>query len=87
MINVTETHAASCDIWSYVDSIESSDLGDLTPHDVSFVYQHPNGRWEHVLINTCTENVPLVIIVDRETKSIVGHHLLNLRKKYGLTEN
>jgi hypothetical protein len=87
MENVTETANAALDIWPYVDSIDPSELGDILAHDVSFVYRHPQGRFEHVIIDTCAEDVHLVIVIDRQEGSIVGHHLLNLRKKYGLAEH
>jgi hypothetical protein len=74
------------DIWPYVNSIDGRDWGDLNVRDVSYVYEHPDGRWEHVIIDTCAENAHLVLVVDREAKSIVGHHFLDLRQKYGLTE-
>lgn len=84
MENVTDAGDAPVDIWPYVDSVDAAELGDLAPCDVSFVYRHPNGRIEHVVINTSAEDVHLVVIVDRDEKLIVGHHLLNLREKYGL---
>ena len=89
MTNVTEAVVAESeellDIWDYVQSIDKSDLGDLYPHDVSRVWRHPTGRWEHVQIDTCAENVHLVIVIDLEAKTIVGHHVLNLNEKYGLS--
>ena len=87
MQDVTQTADAVVDLWPYVDSVKQSELGDITTHDVSFVYRHPNGRYEHVVIDTCAEDVHLVVIVDRNRRSIVGHHLLNLRKKYGLAKH
>ena len=87
MENVTSPGDAPLDIWPYVDSVDPADLGDLTVQDVSFVYRHPNGRIEHVIIDTSAEDVHLVIIIDRHERRIVGHHLLNLRRKYGLPEH
>lgn len=84
MIDVTETAPALVDIWSYVDSIDQNDLGQIDPHDVSFVYRDDNGLWEHILIDTCIENVHLVVVIDRPNQAIIGHHLLNLNVKYGL---
>ena len=87
MVNVTESADPVLDIWPYVDSVNQAELADITTHDVSFVYRHPNGRWEHVVIDTCAEDVHLVVIIDRDEGKIVGHHLLNLRRKYGLREH
>jgi hypothetical protein len=86
MEDVTETAEVPMDISPYVDSV-GAELGDIVPDDVTFVYRHPNGRWEHVIIDTCAEDVHLVLVVDRDDWSIVGHHLLNLRKKYGLSDH
>ena len=86
MRDVTTTADPILDIWPYVDSLDSSELGDIIAHDVAFVYRHPKDGFEHVLIDTCAEDVHLVIVVDRQERVIVGHHLLNLRKKYGLLD-
>jgi hypothetical protein len=87
MTNETGTADAVVDIWPYVDSVDPRELGDITLHDVAYVYRHPNGRWEHVVVATCAEDVHLVIVIDRHERAILGHHLLNLRRKYGLTEH
>ena len=84
MENVTKTAAAAVDIWPYVESVDRAELGDLDPRDVSAVYRHPDGRIEHVIIDTCVKNTHLVVVIDRDEKAIVGHHLLDLGAKYGL---
>lgn len=74
------------DFWPYVEEIP---LEDFKGHDcsegrVEHAYRHPDGRLEHVLIDSKDPDVFMVIILDRVAKSVVGHHLLDLPALYGL---
>jgi hypothetical protein len=40
--------------------------------------------FEHVLIRCDTPNVFLVLVLDLRAETVMGHHLLNLNKLYGL---
>lgn len=85
MEDVTASGDALVDIWPYVDAIPATDLGDIVPHDVHYVFRSKSGGEDHVIVATCAENVELVIVVDRRQRSIVGHHLLNLAQLYGVS--
>lgn len=86
MINVTTSADQVIDIWPYVDAVPIADIGDLGLHDVEFVYDHPNGGCEHVLIATCRENCYLIVLIDRKSAAIIGHHFLDLNLLYGLDQ-
>jgi len=74
------------EFWSYFDAIVPADFGgyDCSAGEVSSVHRDATGRFEHVLVNSTVPNVFMVIILDRQNRSVYGHHLLNLREKYGL---
>ncbi len=85
MHDVTAEAEAIIDIWPYVDSLSDADLRDLQPHDVEYVYRDAGGHFEHVLIGTCRENYYLAIVIDLKKSELIGHHLLDLAKLYGLS--
>jgi len=86
MRDVTDDAAPVADIWPYVAAIPRSDLGGrrFLPEVVEFVYRSGDEAFDHVLIPTSEANVYLVVVVDRRAKTVFGHHILNLREKYGL---
>jgi hypothetical protein len=44
----------------------------------------PTTGFQHVLVASQTPNVFLVLVVDLRQREVRGHHLLDLRKLYGL---
>ncbi|MFI7558275.1 hypothetical protein [Micromonospora echinaurantiaca] len=44
----------------------------------------PNGTHQHVLVDCETPNVFLVLVLDLHASSVLGHHLLDLNRLYGL---
>ena len=87
MRDVTEHAEAAVDTWAYVSSIPAADLGALEYRDgeVEYVYRSADDRFDHVLIPTAVRNLYLVVVVARDTRTIHGHHVLDLNEKYGLT--
>lgn len=73
------------DFWPYVERIPAEDFKgfDCSAEQIDRAYRHPDGRYEHVLINSDNRNVFMVVVLDRDTRSVVGHHLLNLNELYG----
>jgi hypothetical protein len=45
----------------------------------------PESGYQHVLVECEMPNVFLVLVLDVVDDSIVGHHLLDLNRVYGLT--
>ena len=74
------------DIWPYVSAVPESDLCGHTIYDqfVEHVYRTPDDKYDHVMVMTRTKNVYLVVVVNLLEDSILGHHLLDLNKEYGL---
>ena len=75
------------DFWPYFDSIAKEDFAghDFSEGRVPHAWQMPGDRYQHVLIACQTPNVFLVIVLDLHTLSVLGHHLLDLNRRYGLT--
>ena len=86
MENVTSTAEEVVDVWPYIEQVLATDFAELDTDDwnVDYVYINAAGTYQHLLVDTCVENVHLVVVVDMSSKTIYGHHLLNLNQKYGL---
>jgi hypothetical protein len=72
------------DFWTYVEKIP---IEDYHGHDgsegaVSWVWQDPLDRFQHVLINTEDSTVFMVIVLDLGGNTVLGHRLLNLKEEY-----
>lgn len=74
------------DIWPYVWAIPTADLEGHTLGDgnVEHVCRNALNTFDHALVGTQTSNVYLVIVVDLVRNTVLGHHLLDLNREYGL---
>lgn len=73
--------------WDYVDQIAPADFGGRSIRgDVSHAYADPTDRWHHLLIATDEDQVFLAIVLDVANNTVLGHHLLDLPRIYGVTE-
>ncbi|GAB3288588.1 hypothetical protein [Hymenobacter tenuis] len=87
MLDVTDTAEPILDIWPYVESVSIIDLKGHTLSDglVPYVYQHPDGKFLHVLVATDNADAFLVIVIDVPTIRIHGHILLDFLELYQIT--
>ena len=85
MRDVSAAPDAVLDIWEYVDSIELVKIGINHINKVEYVYRDSREHYDHVAIGTSKFNALLVIVVDRWSKNIFGHILLDLEREYGRT--
>ena len=84
-----DEQAPPFDFWPYVDALPAAEFdgGDFTAGRVTYVWQMPNGRWQHVLINEASDrNTFLVLVLDLSSRQVHGHYVLRLAEKYGLDE-
>jgi hypothetical protein len=74
------------DFWPYFDDIPVEHLGgyDFSAGQVTSAWITRRRSFEHVLIRCDTPNVFLVLVLDLRAETVMGHHLLNLNKLYGL---
>lgn len=86
MQDVTDSASVLVDIWPYAEEVIKSDFSGLDHKswDVEYVYEDCRKKFQHILIGTSIENAYIVIVICTELKSVIGHHFLNLNKKYGL---
>lgn len=84
MQDVTNTAQPILDIWPYVEAIPAIDLTGYTLSDglVPYVYQHPDGKFLHVIVATDNADVFLAVIINMTSIEIHGHFLLDLLKLY-----
>jgi hypothetical protein len=77
------------EFWDYFDAIPQSDFEthDCSAGSVTYVWEHPTGRYQHVLVNSEDKNVFMVLVLDIVGRSVLGHRLLDLNNEYGLTRN
>ena len=86
MQRLSADEAPPFDFWPYFDSIPDEDFEgfDCSAGSVTYVYRDPDGRYEHVHVDSGDPNVFMVLVLDRRAKTMVGHRLLNLAALYGL---
>ena len=82
----SDNESSVVDIWSYVEEIAENDWCKFEQYEEFVDKVYRNDRYDHVLAMTKTNNVYMVIVVDRELDSIHGHYLLDLNEKYGLSK-
>ena len=75
------------DFWPYFDQIPRAEFSghDCSSGTVTYVYRHPSGRFDHVLVDSKTPDVFMALVLDREAMVVLGHRLLDLPALYGLT--
>ena len=73
-------------IWPYVAAIPPAELQGhaLVDGCVEHVYRNASNTFDHVLIVTKARNIFLVVVVDLVRDAILGHHLLDLNREYGV---
>lgn len=86
MINVTKSADEVVDLWTYADQVIEMAYHSCTAWDwkVVHIYETPDGEWQHIGIPVPSDNTYLVVIADKDNRSIVGHYILDLAAKYGL---
>lgn len=75
------------DFWPYLEKIPPADFEgfDCTEGSVDWVWRTDDGCFEHVLINTREDaDVFMVLVLDRQARTVHGHRLLNLKREYGI---
>jgi hypothetical protein len=71
--------------WPYFDAIPEEDFfGHQISGEVTYVYEHPSGTFQHVLVNSEDKNIFLAIVLNATAKQVLGHRLLDLSSMYGL---
>jgi len=78
---------APVDFWLYFDSIPTADFEqhDCSAGLVTHVWEHPAGRYQHVLVDSEDKNVFMVVALNLHNGEVLGHRLLDLNREYGLT--
>ena len=87
MVDVTATPGEIIDIWPYVAAVAAEvGLPALVMKEelVEHVYRSDDGIHDHVLLPTEKKNKYVVIVVDRASSSVAGHHILDLNREYGI---
>jgi hypothetical protein len=85
-VEIDPDEAPPFDFWPYLEAIPTEDFGghDFSPGAVPYAWRMPESAYEHVLVGCETPNVFLVLVLDVIARSVVGHHLLDLNRLYGL---
>lgn len=76
----------SFDFWPYFDALPSDEFQghDFSDGQVDNAYRNADETYEHVLVRCKSPNVFFVLVLDLNHSSVFGHHLLDLREKYGV---
>jgi hypothetical protein len=83
MRDVTGSAEAVVDIWPYMDGLDMGALGIPSLDDVHYVYRDAQDRFDQVLIGTGRFNTLLIVVVDRQARTVLGHRLLDLNEEFG----
>ena len=89
MTNVTDNANPTVDIWPHVRHLVDLKLVPervLENYLVEAVYRDPTNSFDHVLLPTGSKTVMACLIVDIRNRNVVGYHMLDLAKEYGLDE-
>ena len=80
MTRVAANDEPPFDFWAYFDQIPDADFAghDCSSGTVTYVYRHPSGRFEHVLVDSESRDVFMALVLDRERRVVLGHRLLDL---------
>ena len=75
------------DFWEYFDCIPAADFEqhDCSAGSVTYVWEHPTGRYQHVLVDSEDKNAFMVIVLDVHHREVLGHRFLDLDSEYKLT--
>ncbi|MEU8239053.1 hypothetical protein AB0C07_12465 [Actinoplanes missouriensis] len=76
------------DFWKYFEAIPPEDFDghNFAEGLVSYAWNMRGTAYQHVLVECETPNVFLALVLDVHDRTVVGHHLLDLNRLYGLTE-
>ena len=74
------------DFWPYFDGIPENDFEghDCSGGQVSNTWNDATGRYQHVWVNSEDKNTFMVLVLDLQEESVLGHRLLNLNREYRL---
>jgi len=80
MLDVTDSAEEIVDLWAYAADIVDNEYPDAEDWDwrVMFIYESRDGRFQHLNIPVPVNNTYLSIVVDKLTREILGHYLLDL---------
>ncbi len=72
------------DFWPYFEAIPQEDFEgrDCGEGSVTYVWEHPEGRFQHVLVDSKDKNVFMALVLDVRARKVLGHHLLDLGRVY-----
>jgi hypothetical protein len=86
MIRIDPEGSPPCDIWSYFDRIPEKDFErhDCSEGTITNIWENGPGTFQHILVNTEDPDIFMVVVVELSSASVMGHHLLDLKKEYGL---
>src|SRR3954463_12617137 len=71
---------------AYFDAIPPSDFKghDCSEGTVNYVWKDATGRYRHVLVNSESKDIFMVLVLDLQDELVLGHRLLNLEDEYEL---
>jgi len=86
MLRVSDGADPPFDFWGYFDQIPADDFEnhDCSDGSITYIWRDSTSCFEHILVNSKTENVFMVLILDIRAANVLGHRLLSLNREYGI---
>lgn len=74
------------DLWAYADQAVAETFSSESDWEwrVDRIYESNDGRHHHILLPAPRDNTYVVVVIDIERRVIIGHHVLDLNKLYGI---
>ncbi len=84
MLDVTQSADEIVDLWNYAAEVVDTNYPDSADWEwkVMFIYESRDGRTQHLNIPVPRNNTYLSVVVDKPSRRILGHYLLNLEAEH-----
>ena len=84
MLDVTSSAEEIVDLWEYASEIVDTNYPDAGEWDwrVMFIYESRDGRFQHLNIPVPVSNTYLSVVVDKPSRKILGHYVLDLQAEH-----
>ncbi len=88
MIEVPLDAPPPFEFWNYFDEIPKADFDGLDCGDesVTYAWNHPDGTFQHVLVDSNRENAFMVLVLDLKKNRVYGHRVLTVSDEYEVSE-
>lgn len=84
MVDISNRATELVNLWAYADQVIANDYHDCTAWDwrVAHIYESGDARYQHIGIPVPKDDTYLTVVVDVDSRKILGHYILDLGAMY-----